>query len=167
MNKLIITISFTFIILLLSVSCKNDKITRKGEPDVYNVEEENKQMNEAMEKARNTIDIFKKYLKNPKENQTYFSLKAKFGDGDNIEHIWLNQVEYEDKFFYGNVGNEPVDVKNIKFDQKVSLKLERISDWMIIEDNKLIGGYTIRVLRDRMTEKERKDFDDSFGVIIE
>lgn len=46
-------------------------------------------------------------------------------------------------------------------------KIFHISDWMIIEDNKLIGGYTIKNLRNKMTEEERKAFDGSFGVIIE
>jgi uncharacterized protein YegJ (DUF2314 family) len=30
---------------------------------------------------------------------------------------------------------------------------------MFIQDGKLVGGYTSRVLRDRMTEQERHDLD--------
>ena len=36
------------------------------------------------------------------------------------------------------------------------------SDWMIIDDGYLIGGYTILALRDQMPEAEQKEFDASF-----
>ena len=38
---------------------------------------------------------------------------------------------------------------------------------MYIDNQKLRGGYTLRVLRNRMTETERKQFDADSGLIIE
>ncbi len=38
---------------------------------------------------------------------------------------------------------------------------------MYIENGKLFGGYTIKVLRNRMTEEERKQFDAESGMQID
>lgn len=38
---------------------------------------------------------------------------------------------------------------------------------MIIEDGRLIGGYTIRAIREKMTDKEKKPFDESTGMYID
>jgi uncharacterized protein YegJ (DUF2314 family) len=38
---------------------------------------------------------------------------------------------------------------------------------MYIEENKLRGGYTVRVLRNKMSESEKKQFDNENGMIIE
>ena len=40
--------------------------------------------------------------------------------------------------------------------QQVSLKLSEISDWKYQKGKKLVGGFTIRYLADRMPPKERE-----------
>lgn len=36
---------------------------------------------------------------------------------------------------------------------------EELSDWIIIDDGRLIGGYTIRVFRDKMSPEDRAKLD--------
>jgi len=67
---------------------------------------------------------------------------------------------------FGVVGNVPIDVKNVKVDQKIGIDRELISDWMIIENGRLIGGYTIRAIRDNFTGAELKNFDKGLGGMI-
>jgi uncharacterized protein YegJ (DUF2314 family) len=38
---------------------------------------------------------------------------------------------------------------------------------MYVENNKLVGGYTIRVLRDGLSASERADFDKEFPFKID
>ena len=38
---------------------------------------------------------------------------------------------------------------------------------MYIEENKLRGGYTIRALRNKMSQSEKKQFYEENGMIIE
>ena len=45
--------------------------------------------------------------------------------------------------------------------QWVSFDPDDITDWMYIEDGRLIGGYTTRLLRERMSPEERKQLDAS------
>ena len=48
----------------------------------------------------------------------------------------------------------------------MEINRNEISDWMYIKNSVLHGGYTIRLLRDRMTEEERKEFDASIEMKI-
>ncbi|GHN01692.1 hypothetical protein WSM22_31810 [Cytophagales bacterium WSM2-2] len=141
---------------------------RKDEPDVYDVRDSEDSMNFAMEKARLTLDYFKQSLSSPGPHQQYFSLKAKFEENGQAEHIWLTDVSYDESSnFFGHIGNVPINVTNVKEGQKVGVPFENVSDWMILENGKLIGGYTIRAIRDTMSDKERIAFDRSMNMVID
>ena len=143
-------------------------IKRSGQPDVVNVSTDEERMNFAMEKARLTIGYFKRSLSHPLPGQTYFSLKAKITDGTEVEHLWLNTLSFDESGnAYGNVGNEPVNVKNVSMGKRIGVTSENISDWMIVENGKLIGGYTIRVIRENVEEKDRPAFDKSINLFID
>jgi uncharacterized protein YegJ (DUF2314 family) len=124
-------------------------------------------MNAAIEKARSTVNTFIAALKSPKPSQSAFSVKMAFTDGADIEHMWLTPVTYDGTSFQGTVDNEPEKVKNVKMGQRVSVTPSKISDWMYVENRKLVGGQTLRVLRDSLTPAERADFDKSVPFVIE
>lgn len=122
-------------------------------------------MDAAILKARAQIDVFVHALEAPSSEPKYFSVKKRFtytNDGHTTtEDIWLAKVVYSDGVFVGYVANEPVYVKDIKVGDKATVAKAEAMDWMIIENGRLIGGYTIRVLRDLMPEKERAEFEKS------
>jgi uncharacterized protein YegJ (DUF2314 family) len=41
-----------------------------------------------------------------------------------------------------------------------------VSDWVLYDGNRLLGGFTILVLRSRMTAEEREQFDADLGYEI-
>jgi uncharacterized protein YegJ (DUF2314 family) len=143
---------------------QTDKTQRQGEPDIYNVESDDKQMNEAIKKSRLTFDDFLTTFQNKKRHQTSFCVKVPFPTSYGAEHIWLVNIESKDGKLLGQVDNVPESVTSIKLGDKIEIERNKISDWFYIEDNKLIGGLTIRVLRDRMTPVEKTEFDRQFGV---
>ena len=163
----------TVVTFLFPVSCGQDDrsageiVERDGEPAVHMVSDEDPEMNSAMEQARASVTNFITSLKNPGQNQTYFSVKAKFIDGRHTEHIWLYDVSYDGNQFFGKIGNNPLNVKNVSLGDEFALVPSKISDWMIVEDKKLVGGYTLRVLRNRLSEEERKKFDESLPFTID
>lgn len=141
---------------------------RKGEPDLVYVPGEDERMAWAIEKAGLTIHYFENSLKNPLPQQQYFSIKVKIVDGEEVEHIWLTDTEFDqDGNLFGVVGNEPVNVTTVSLGQQIGIDRALISDWMIIEDGRLIGGYTIRAIRDGIDQAERKSFDDSIGMYVD
>ena len=161
MNRII----FIIVGLVTLVACgQTTKTERQGQPDIYSVEDSDKEMNEAIKKSRQTFDIFLTTFKNPKSNQTSFSVKMPFPTSDGAEHIWLVNIESAGGKLFGQVDNLPENVSSIKLGDKIEIEKYKISDWFYIENNKLIGGLTIRVLRDRMSADEKKQFDEEFGV---
>ena len=148
---------------------QTSKLERDGEPDIYFLDGEDEEMNVAIKNAQNTFDDFlNTFDKKKKNSDLYFSIKVAFETDDGgFEHIWLSDISTRKNRLYGEVGNTPDAVSGLALGDRVKIDKSNISDWMIIEDNKLIGGYTIRVIRDRMSESDRAEFDRQFGAIIE
>src|SRR5438876_11111058 len=116
-------------------------------------------MKAAIEKARATLPDFNRALKDPKASQSGFSVKTPITDGKNTEHMWLNPVTFDGTKYHGTVNNLPEKVTGVTLGSKRSIEPNEVSDWMYLEKKKLIGGYTIRVVRDKLGAKERKEFD--------
>jgi uncharacterized protein YegJ (DUF2314 family) len=157
-------------ILLVLVSCGNNqtaKTERDGEPDIITVTDADTEMNDAIKNANSTLSLFSQALKNPSPDAGYFALKKRFNTADGGEHIWVSSISIKDNEYFGVVDNLPEATADVKVGDTIQIENENISDWMYIENQKLRGGYTIRLLRNRMTEEERKQFDAENGLIIE
>jgi uncharacterized protein YegJ (DUF2314 family) len=124
-------------------------------------------MTKAIEEARSTLGKFIAAVEAPTKNQSQFSIKTPFVDGAKSEHIWLLPVTYDGKQFHGVVNNEPQDVKNVKLGDKVIIQPADVSDWMYVDDGRLVGGYTLRVLRNTLSPTERAEFDKSLPFKID
>lgn len=147
----------------IAVGCNN-------KPAVENVtyfSQDDQRMNEAIAKARSTVNTFIIALKSPKPNQNGFSIKFAFEDGSQVEHMWLSSVTYDGKVFRGRLNNEPEHVKSFKIGQSVTVEASKITDWMYIENRRLVGGYTLRVIRDAMSPEEKAEFDQSIPFIVD
>ncbi|MBB6235813.1 uncharacterized protein YegJ (DUF2314 family) [Pedobacter sp. AK013] len=154
--------------LLSKIFGKKNVAEREGEPDMVYVPSEDERMNWAIEKANLTLWYFEESIKKPQPYQNYFSVKVLITDGDEGEHIWLTDPHFDDEGnLFGTLGNEPINIRSVKFNQKIGIKRDLITDWMIIENGRLIGGYTIRAIRDGINEKEKAAFDNSVGLYID
>jgi uncharacterized protein YegJ (DUF2314 family) len=131
----------------------SDPIVKFSEDDV--------EMNNAIRQAQETLPLFIKALQSPTDTQTAFLVKARFpyDEPDNYEHMWINELAYTGDVFEGTLANEPVYVTEIRFGDRVTVKIEDISDWMIIDDHRMLGGFTLHVIRNNMSEDERAQFD--------
>jgi uncharacterized protein YegJ (DUF2314 family) len=152
-NILIIVLLANISLLVLSCS----KTTPSDDPMVV-VDSSDKEMNAAIDQARKSVQQFVAALQSPKADQSAFSIKKQFNQGSSGEHIWLTDVTFDGKTFHGKVGNDPEIVKNIKFGDDAVVNKDEISDWMFIENGKLVGGYTLKVIYSRMSQKEKEDF---------
>lgn len=134
-------------------------IKREGEPHCVRVTEDNKAMDRAVETAQKTVKKFIAALRSPKDNQSRFAVKKRFIQGDKVEHIWLNTVSFDGQLFHGKVDNEPVDIKGVRLGNIVSVSPSEISDWMFVQDGRLVGGYTICAMCEKMSPAEKKQFE--------
>jgi len=149
---------------ILTLSCNTKKIERENEPDIYNVESSDIEMNEAIKKAQKTLDSFEIAIQNNSRVFTFFGLKKRFEENGNIEHIWIGNIINSNGKFYGIVDNLPEKITNVKLGDTVEINKNEISDWMYVKNSKLHGGYTIRLLVKRMSESERQDFEKNSDI---
>jgi uncharacterized protein YegJ (DUF2314 family) len=121
---------------------------------------EDDEMEAAIRKAKASFRQFVDANCCPTEKQTSFLVKVVFDDGDQREHIWLADVVFDGDKPSGVVANEP-RLPNLPFMKRVEFAPSYISDWMYVDDGYLIGGFTTRVIRDRMTPEDRQRYDAS------
>jgi uncharacterized protein YegJ (DUF2314 family) len=118
------------------------------------------EMEAAIAQAKTTIKQFFDAYLSPTSCQTSFLLKVVFDEGDEVEHIWLADLDFSGDLPSGVVANDP-NLPSLRFMQRVDFEPSYISDWMYVDDGRLVGGYTTRLIRDRMTSKERQELDAS------
>lgn len=154
--------------LLSKIFGKRNVEERKDEPEIISISTEDENMTWAIEKAGLTLWYFEQCLKDPLPGQSYFSVKIKIIDGNEAEHIWLTEPDFDTEGnLFGIVGNAPLNVTTVKLGDYIGIERQSISDWMILENKRLIGGYTIRAIRDNIPDDELEAFDDSLGVYID
>ena len=136
-------------------------VERPDNPPVTYVEESDPQMTAAINKARATVDQFIAALHNPTDAQADFSIKLPVSDGEQVEHMWLSDVRYAEGKFTGQIANEPLELTTVALGDDAEIPRDQISDWMYVDNGRLMGGYTIRRLRDSMPPDERREFDQS------
>jgi uncharacterized protein YegJ (DUF2314 family) len=152
---------FLFVLLLASttlflMSC--GKSTASKDDPTVSVSANDPEMNAAIDKARNTVQQFIDALKSPLPSQSDFFIKKPFTQGETVEHIWLMNVTFDGKDFHGKISNDPEEISGIKYGDDAVVGVNEISDWMYVQDGKLVGGYTFRVLFSRMTPEEKTNF---------
>ncbi len=132
--------------------------TTMAAENVASVRSEDAEMLAAIQQAR---DSFKKFLDafmSPKPKQSAFLVKIAFVKGSEVEHIWLADLDLASAKPTGVIADSPIR-KDLKFKQRVEIDFTCLSDWMYVEDGKLVGGFTTRLLRSRMSPEERKKLD--------
>jgi uncharacterized protein YegJ (DUF2314 family) len=90
----------------------------------------------------------------PEQN---FGVKAPITDGENTEFMWLAVTAIENDVIYGTLNNEPVAVAKKYLNQRLSIPLSDLNDWMYVADNEMHGGFTMKVLMDHYKEQHDEE----------
>ena len=144
-----------------------EKTERPVEPTIYDVDSEDAEMNEAIKKSRLTFGEFFAAFRSKNPSQRNFSVKMPFATEYGAEHIWLTNMEIKGEKLLGVVDNLPQSVNTVRLGDVVEIDSEKITDWFYVDNEKLVGGLTIRLLRDRMSKSDKKRFDRTFGATID
>lgn len=121
----------------------------------------------AIRQAQDTLDSFIERIATPHADRTFVAAKVRFYPPDEPpQDIWVDGVTYTDGVFHGTMGD---DIPSLKLEagEKITVDAKDIVDWMIVEDGKLIGGYTIRLAVRRMSPEERERFLETLDYSIE
>ena len=120
-----------------------------GQGETIAISEDDPELVYARQSARNTLNQFIYSLQNPRPGQTLFAVKAKFEDDSGVEYMWLTDLRYENGEFVGVVNNEPSVVSNIRMGQEYRVAAYAIDDWMILDNEQIVGGYSVNIVAAR------------------
>jgi uncharacterized protein YegJ (DUF2314 family) len=128
-------------------------------PTYFQVPRDHAAMHQAVTEARRTVGKFIAALKHPAPGRQDFEVKKPFIQGNQVEHLWLSDVQFVGNRFQGRVDNQPRKIHGPKLGQLVSVNPNEISDWMYVDKGKLIGGYTVRVHYNELSPAQKQQFD--------
>jgi uncharacterized protein YegJ (DUF2314 family) len=153
--RALIAILTAFILVTFSGCSRQNK-----EAENYtHVDSDDAAMNAAIAKAKATSADFIRAFHEQKPGTTNFSVKKPYPvPGGGQEHMWIDVLSENNGVIEGQIDNDAEETKAVKLGQKVSVKIEEISDWFYMDGKKLIGGYTIRYFIDKMSPKERETY---------
>ena len=80
-----------------------------------------------------------------------------------VEHMWINEVEFNGETVTGVLMNEPNELTNVKNGDFVEILVGQISDSLFATQGKTYGGFTIQAMRSEMSNEDREDHDHAWG----
>lgn len=153
--------------LLLLTACHPSTGHLGASDHVADFSSDDAQMNAAVAEARANVATFTAALTAPGLDQSMFLVKAGLTEGGYTEHVWLSPVSLDGSAFSGPISDDVVRVHGWKKGDVVRVTPQAVSDWMYVDSGRLVGGYTIRVMRAQMSPEERAAFDAEMPFRIE
>lgn len=124
-------------------------------------------MDAAIEQARASLDTFIETIATAHADRTFVAVKVRFfPPSESPQDIWVDDVTYSNGVFRGNMGDDIPSLK-LELGKKIVVQKKDVIDWMIVQDGKLIGGYTIRLAVKRMSPEDRQRFLQTLDYSIE
>ncbi len=93
-----------------------------------------------------------------------FSQQFEPGEDPVVEHMWINNIDFDGEIIKGILVNDPGELTNINNGDAVEIPVDQISDWLYACNGETYGGFTIQVMRSQMDEEERMDHDNAWGL---
>jgi uncharacterized protein YegJ (DUF2314 family) len=100
-------------------------------------------------------------------------VKAPFSDGEQdqraddaqqVEQMWLSEVDFDGRQVSGVLLNAPNWLKSIKEGDSARFPLGQITDWMYVISGEVFGAWTVNLMRSRMGRRERQEHDAAWGL---
>lgn len=139
---------------------------KSARSDIVMVHEADSAMNAAMSQARSSAVIFAGQLPDLRASGAYASIKFPLTEGSVTEHVWMGDPVFDDGQFTGYLASVPDNLPSWTRGDQVQVSADQISDWMAVDDGELYGGFTVYVLRDRMSPAEQRDMARQMGVTL-
>jgi uncharacterized protein YegJ (DUF2314 family) len=168
LNLLALTIGLTSLSSCQSNGeATNAKVERVGEPTIYNVKSDDPEMDAAIRASKATLPEFLRVFERQDTATSGFALKVHYDDGSEPEHLWLANLSNRNGKLYGVISNLPEFTKAVKEGETVVIDTSKVSDWQYVQNHRLVGGRTIKVLRNHLSSAERKELDASVDYKID
>lgn len=128
---------------------------QSSHPPVVPVSGDDPRLRTAVAKARKRWPEFVKHFEERQPEQT-FSVKARIGDDEAAEFMWISVTGLENGWIYGRLDNDPIELTSIRCGDRVRVRVADLNDWLYTDGDQMVGGFTIEVLR-RIQEELRNN----------
>ncbi len=128
-----------------------DEITS---PAVVEVSDEDPRMIEAAQQARARWEEFVQAFQSGTASNC--AVKAPVRSGDRTEFIWVTVDSITDLEIHGRLGNDPVDLGDLRLDSEVTVPVDSVEDWVFIRDEQPTGLFSIKALSDIQGERRQR-----------
>jgi uncharacterized protein YegJ (DUF2314 family) len=150
--------SLLFAICYLSCSRIAINASRPPSPTVE-VGQSDKEIEKITDNARRSLPIFFRNLNRPENGANNFYVKYPLSSDDGgvepkvREQVWLGSIRLKNDAYYGTPANTPRS--HGRKMKRVNIDTDKITDWMYIQDGKIIGGRSIKYLLEKIPEDQR------------
>lgn len=142
--------------------------TGKIDSNYFRVKADDAEMNAAITRARFNLPRFDSALASGNYDPGWYMLKVRFPTPrGGYEHIWLVGITTVNGKYKGIVTDTVYETMKIKKGDTVTISSEDITDWMFGTDSLIHGAYTTRVILNRMTPRERAEYQRDVKYHIE
>lgn len=114
--------------------------------------------------AQNSIDVFRSMLPADGTPRSQALVKVRLSVGDDSAFIWLNETALDGESFRATVFELPDSLSNYAPGDRLVIAADSVLDWMINEQGRLHGGYSLRYQRATLSQRDKEEFDRFIGV---
>lgn len=90
-------------------------------------------------------------------------VRAKNPEGLEVEFMWMTDIDFDGRQVTGTLVNSPMSLQSFSEGDQVKIPGKQICDWMYVRTGDTYGGFTIDLMRSRMSKSERKQHDQAWG----
>jgi len=142
------------VILLFSCDKSARDFSVRLSPEIE-VERNDKEIERIAENARRALPIFFRNLARPEAGANNFFVKYPLASDDGgIEQVWLGGIHVKDGVYYSVLANTS---RHAKKGGVIIIDTDKITDWMYIQDGKIMGGRSIKYLLEKIPENRRSE----------
>jgi uncharacterized protein YegJ (DUF2314 family) len=123
-------------------------------PPVVEVGEEDPRMVDASNQARTRWNEFVEAFTSG--NAQHCAVKAPVTVGSRTEFIWITVESIQESLITGRLGNEPIDLGDLKLDSRVTVDTAVVADWVFFRDEQPTGLFSLKALSEIQQERQNR-----------
>lgn len=89
-------------------------------------------------------------------NAQHCAVKAPVTVGSRTEFIWITVESIQESLITGRLGNEPIDLGDLKLDSRVTVDTAVVADWVFFRDEQPTGLFSLKALSEIQQERQNR-----------
>lgn len=108
----------------------------------------------AVEQAQSRLPEFIEAFQDQADGCDNFVIKIKLTVDDVTEFIWADVVGFEPNYVHGRLGNDPVNLGELRLGDPVEAPKSDIQDWGYVRDGQRVGMFSVEAIRQIQAESQ-------------